>query len=89
MRPDGRTLKFFARLGRAWIGDDTLLSALAKELEGEGFRILQEGRVIILKGKSKVVLYEQPEAGSSDDGAAQEQNGGAGTPPSPEETNAQ
>jgi lipopolysaccharide export system protein LptC len=58
-------------------------------LEGEGFRILQEGRVIILKGKSKVVLYEQPEAGSSDDGAAQEQNGGAGTPPSPEETNAQ
>lgn len=40
LRPDGRTAKFFARLGKAWIGDDSLLSALVKELEGDGFRVV-------------------------------------------------
>lgn len=40
LRPDGRTAKFFARLGKAWIGDDSLLSALVKELESEGFRVV-------------------------------------------------
>lgn len=40
LRPDGRTAKFFARLGRAWIGDDSLLTALVRELEGEGFRVV-------------------------------------------------
>jgi DUF1009 family protein len=40
LRPDRRTAKFFARLGKAWIGDDSLLSALVKELEGEGFRVV-------------------------------------------------
>jgi UDP-2,3-diacylglucosamine hydrolase len=52
LRPDGRTAKFFARLGKAWIGDDSLLSALVKELEGDGFRVvapeslLQDGLAI-------------------------------------------
>ena len=52
LRPDGRTAKFFARLGKAWIGDDSLLSALVKELEGDGFRVvapetlLQEGLAV-------------------------------------------
>jgi UDP-2,3-diacylglucosamine hydrolase len=52
LRPDGRTTKFFARLGKAWIGDDSLLSALVKELEGDGFRVvapeslLQDGLAI-------------------------------------------
>lgn len=40
LRPDGRTAKFFARLGKAWIGDDSLLSALVKELEGDGFTVV-------------------------------------------------
>ena len=40
LRPDGRTAKFFARLGKAWIGDDSLLSALVKELESDGFRVV-------------------------------------------------
>ncbi len=40
LRPDRRTALFFARLGKAWIGDDSLLKALVGELEGEGFRIV-------------------------------------------------
>ena len=40
LRPDMRTARFFARLGRAWIGDDSLLSALVREMEKEGFRVV-------------------------------------------------
>lgn len=40
MRPDARTAKFFAKAGRAAWGDDGLLSAMVKELEEEGFRIV-------------------------------------------------
>jgi DUF1009 family protein len=40
LRPDVRTAKFFARLGKAWIGDDSVLSAIVKELEREGFRVV-------------------------------------------------
>jgi len=40
LRPDRRTALFFARLGKAWIGDDSLLKALVSEMEGEGFRIV-------------------------------------------------
>lgn len=40
LRPDLRTMKFFARLGRSWIGDDSLLSAVVHELEREGFRVV-------------------------------------------------
>ena len=40
LRPDLRTAAFFARLGKAWIGDDTLLSAVVRELEREGFRVV-------------------------------------------------
>ena len=40
LRPDLRTAKFFARLGQAWIGDDSLLSAVVRELEREGFRVV-------------------------------------------------
>jgi lipopolysaccharide export system protein LptC len=58
-------------------------------LEGEGFRILEEGRVIILKGKSKVVLYEQPKEDGSDPTAASPEKDGAGSASPPEETNTQ
>lgn len=40
LRPDRRTARFFAILGRAWIGDDSLLSAVVREMEGEGFRVV-------------------------------------------------
>lgn len=39
MRPDFRTLQFFARLSAKALGDDGLLKAMKKELEREGFRI--------------------------------------------------
>ncbi len=40
LKPDFRTLQLFARLGRRALGDDTLLRAVAQELEAEGFRII-------------------------------------------------
>jgi len=40
LRPDARTARFFARLGRAMIGDDSLLSAVVGEMEKEGFRVV-------------------------------------------------
>lgn len=40
MKPDMRTLQLFARLGKRALGDDTLLRAVAHELEREGFRII-------------------------------------------------
>lgn len=39
MRPDLRTLQFFARISAKSLGDDGLLKAMKKELEREGFRI--------------------------------------------------
>jgi DUF1009 family protein len=38
--PDGWTAKFLARIGKAYFGDDSLLSALARTLEAEGFAIV-------------------------------------------------
>ena len=40
LRPDWRAAKFFARVGYRALGDDGLLSAVIKELEGEGFRVV-------------------------------------------------
>lgn len=39
MRPDLRTLSFYARLSTRALGDDGLLKAIKKELEKEGFRL--------------------------------------------------
>jgi DUF1009 family protein len=39
MRPDLRTTAFFIKLGFKALGDDGLLKAMRRELEGEGFRI--------------------------------------------------
>lgn len=40
LKPDFRTLQLFARLGKRALGDDTLLRAVAQELEHEGFKII-------------------------------------------------
>ena len=40
IRPDWRATKFFAKVGYRLLGDDGLLSAIAKELEIEGFRLI-------------------------------------------------
>lgn len=40
LRPDWRTTRFFARLGFRALGDDGLLGAVIRELEGEGFHVV-------------------------------------------------
>jgi UDP-2,3-diacylglucosamine hydrolase len=40
IRPDWRAAKFFAKVGYRLLGDDGLFSAIAKELEIEGFRVI-------------------------------------------------
>jgi DUF1009 family protein len=40
IRPDWRAAKFFAKIGYRMLGDDGLLSAIAKEMELEGFRVV-------------------------------------------------
>lgn len=40
LRPDWRAAKFFARVGYRALGDNGLLSAIVKELEREGFRVV-------------------------------------------------
>jgi UDP-2,3-diacylglucosamine hydrolase len=40
IRPDWRAAKFFAKVGYRLLGDDGLLSAIAKELEIEGFHLI-------------------------------------------------
>jgi DUF1009 family protein len=50
LRPDWRAAKFFARVGYRALGDDGLLSAVVREFEGEGFRVLGPDRVIAAAG---------------------------------------
>jgi DUF1009 family protein len=40
VRPDWRAARFFAKVGYRLLGDDGLLSAIAKELEIEGFHLI-------------------------------------------------
>jgi DUF1009 family protein len=40
LRPDWRAAAFFAKAGYRALGDDGLLSAIVKELEAEGFRVV-------------------------------------------------
>lgn len=40
MAPDLRTAAFFARVGLKALGDDGLLRAVVREMEGEGFRVV-------------------------------------------------
>ena len=40
LRPDAWSARFLAKLGKAALGDDSLLSALVREIEREGFRVI-------------------------------------------------
>jgi DUF1009 family protein len=40
LRPDAWSARFLAKAGKAVLGDDSVLSALAREIEREGFRII-------------------------------------------------
>ena len=40
LKPDSRGAGFLARLGIAWLGDNSILSSVLKELEQEGFRVI-------------------------------------------------
>lgn len=46
IRPDWRAARFLAKVGYRVLGDDGLLSAVAKELEIEGFRLLGAHEVL-------------------------------------------
>lgn len=46
IRPDMAGAKVLARLAKSWIGDDTLLGAIAGELEREGFRVVSPGDLL-------------------------------------------
>ena len=50
LRPDWRAAKFFARVGRRVLGDDGLLSAIVKELEREGFRVVGADQLLDAAG---------------------------------------
>ena len=40
LKPDSRGAGFLAKLGIAWLGDNSILSSVLKELEQEGFRVI-------------------------------------------------
>lgn len=46
LRPDLRGVRFFAKIGKAALGDDGLLSAVTRELEEEGFRIVAADAIL-------------------------------------------
>lgn len=46
LRPDAAGVKFIARIGRAWMGDNSLLSSIVTEMEREGFRVLGADQIL-------------------------------------------
>jgi hypothetical protein len=46
LRPDWRAAKLLARVGYRALGDDGLLSAVVKELEQEGFRVIAADQLL-------------------------------------------
>jgi DUF1009 family protein len=46
LRPDWRAARFFAKVGYRALGDDGLLSAVVKEFESEGFRVVGVDAII-------------------------------------------
>lgn len=50
LRLDWRAAKFFARIGRRVLGDDGILSAIVKELEREGFRVIGADQLLDAAG---------------------------------------
>lgn len=67
LRPDGWTAKFLARIGRAYFGEDSLASALAREIEKEGFSVVGPETVIedLIAGESLLgAVVPDPQAQS-------------------------
>ena len=46
LRPDLRATRFFAKVGIKALGDDGLLSAVVREIEGEGFKVVGPDEVL-------------------------------------------
>lgn len=55
LRPDWRAAKLLARIGYRTLGDDGLLSAVVKELEEEGFRVIAPDQLL-----DRVLVPEGP-----------------------------
>lgn len=66
IRPDGWGARFLFRSGAAMLGDDGLLSAISKELEKEGFRIIGADELL-----GDALASEGLIAGKEPDGTAQ------------------
>jgi DUF1009 family protein len=65
LRPDWRAAKFFARIGYRALGDDGLLSAVVKELEREGFRVIGADQLLDEAGLPEGPLGQvRPDAGA-------------------------
>lgn len=47
IRPDPRGAVFLAQLARSWFGDDSILSAVMKELEKDGFRVVSPESLLV------------------------------------------
>ncbi len=63
LRPDLRTMGFFARLGLKGIGDDGLLRAVIAELESEGFHVVGVDTLLpSLKAEEGVLGKHSPDA---------------------------
>jgi len=63
LRPDLRTIKFFAKLGLKGVGDDGLLRAVIRELEEEGYRVVGIDELLpALCAESGVLGKHQPDA---------------------------
>ena len=43
---DSWSIRFFTKLGKAWIGDDSLLSAIVSALEQEGFKVIGPDKLL-------------------------------------------
>jgi DUF1009 family protein len=68
IRPDLRSIKLFARLGKQAFGDDVLLRAIAQELADEGFEIIAAHDVLpdILIEKGTLGRHKPNKAQQSD-----------------------
>ncbi len=71
LRPDWRTLRFFAKVGFDALGDNGLLSAVVAELEREGFRVVGIDQVLGgLLAPAGVIGHRRPDDRAEADIAA-------------------
>jgi DUF1009 family protein len=68
MRADRRTIGFLSRVGASALGDDGLLSAIARELEAEGFHVVSPDDVVDgLLAEPGLLGHRMPDAQASID----------------------